>query len=91
VTAILVALVIIVVLAVAVAGASVRILREYERGVVFRLGRLIGQKGPGIVLLIPLIDRMVRVDLRSPSTSRPRTSSRATTSRPRSTPSPTTA
>jgi regulator of protease activity HflC (stomatin/prohibitin superfamily) len=91
VTAILVALVIIVVLAVAVAGASVRILREYERGVVFRLGRLIGQKGPGIVLLIPLIDRMVRVDLRSPSTSRRRTSSRATTSRPRSTPSPTTA
>jgi hypothetical protein len=65
VTAILVALVIVVVLAVAVAGASVRILREYERAVVFRLGRLIGQKGPGIVLLIPIVDRMVRVDLRT--------------------------
>jgi regulator of protease activity HflC (stomatin/prohibitin superfamily) len=47
------------------AAASVRILREYERAVVFRLGRLLGQKGPGIVLLIPLIDRMVRVDLRT--------------------------
>jgi regulator of protease activity HflC (stomatin/prohibitin superfamily) len=64
-TAILVALVIIVVLAVAVAGASVRVLREYERAVVFRLGRLVGAKGPGIVLLVPLIDRMVRVDLRT--------------------------
>jgi regulator of protease activity HflC (stomatin/prohibitin superfamily) len=64
-TAILVALVIIVALAAAVAGASIRILREYERAVVFRLGRLIGQKGPGIVLLVPLVDRMVRVDLRT--------------------------
>src|SRR5919198_559181 len=64
-TAILVALVIIVALAAVVAGASVRILREYERAVVFRLGRLIGQKGPGIVLLIPVVDRMVRVDLRT--------------------------
>ena len=64
-TAILVALVIIVALAVAVAGASVRILREYERAVVFRLGRLVGAKGPGIVLLVPLVDRMVRVDLRT--------------------------
>jgi regulator of protease activity HflC (stomatin/prohibitin superfamily) len=65
VTAILVALVIIVALAAAVAGASIRILREYERAVVFRLGRLIGQKGPGIVLLVPIVDRMVRVDLRT--------------------------
>jgi regulator of protease activity HflC (stomatin/prohibitin superfamily) len=64
-TAIVVALVIIVALAVALAGASIRVLREYERAVVFRLGRLIGQKGPGIVLLIPIIDRMVRVDLRT--------------------------
>src|SRR5690348_5789041 len=46
-------------------GASVRVLREYERGVIFRLGRLIAQKGPGLILLIPLIDRMVRVDLRT--------------------------
>jgi regulator of protease activity HflC (stomatin/prohibitin superfamily) len=43
----------------------VRVLREYERGVVFRLGRLIGQKGPGLILLIPVVDRMVRVDLRT--------------------------
>jgi hypothetical protein len=64
-TAIVVALVIIVALGVALAGASIRVLREYERAVVFRLGRLIGQKGPGIVLLIPVIDRMVRVDLRT--------------------------
>jgi regulator of protease activity HflC (stomatin/prohibitin superfamily) len=46
-------------------GASVRILREYERGVIFRLGRLIAQKGPGLILLIPLVDRMVKVDLRT--------------------------
>jgi regulator of protease activity HflC (stomatin/prohibitin superfamily) len=64
-TAIVVALVIIIALGVAVAGASVRVLREYERAVVFRLGRLVGQKGPGIVLLIPIVDRMVRVDLRT--------------------------
>jgi regulator of protease activity HflC (stomatin/prohibitin superfamily) len=65
VTAILVLLAILVALLAAAAGASVRILREYERAVVFRLGRLIGEKGPGIVLLIPAIDRMVRVDLRT--------------------------
>ncbi len=64
-TAVLVALVIIIALAVAAAAASVRILREYERAVVFRVGRLIGQKGPGIVLLVPIVDRMVRVDLRT--------------------------
>ena len=46
-------------------GSSVRILREYERGVIFRLGRLIAQKGPGLILLIPFIDRMVKVDLRT--------------------------
>ncbi len=44
--------------------SSIKILREYERGVVFRLGRLIGAKGPGLVLIIPLIDKMVRMDLR---------------------------
>ena len=65
VTAVLVVLAILVTLLAAAAGASVRILREYERAVVFRLGRLIGEKGPGIVLLIPAIDRMVRVDLRT--------------------------
>src|ERR1700693_4271939 len=42
----------------------VRILREYERGVIFRLGKLLGTKGPGIIFLIPLVDRMVKMDLR---------------------------
>src|SRR3979409_2254636 len=46
-------------------GSAVRVLREYERGVIFRLGRLIAPKGPGPILLIPVIDRMVRVDLRT--------------------------
>ncbi len=46
-------------------SAAVNVLREYERAVVFRLGRLVELKGPGLVLLIPLIDRMVRVDLRT--------------------------
>jgi regulator of protease activity HflC (stomatin/prohibitin superfamily) len=46
-------------------ASSIRVLREYERGVIFRLGRLIAQKGPGLILLIPIIDRMVRVDLRT--------------------------
>jgi regulator of protease activity HflC (stomatin/prohibitin superfamily) len=46
-------------------ASAIRILREYERAVVFRLGRLIGAKGPGLVLLIPIIDRMVRVGLRT--------------------------
>src|SRR5262249_55476564 len=64
-TAVAVAVLTLVALAAAVAGTSVRVLREYERAVVFRLGRLVGRKGPGIVLLIPLVDRMVRVDLRT--------------------------
>ena len=45
--------------------SGVRILREYERGVIFRLGRLIAQKGPGLIFLIPIVDRMVRIDLRT--------------------------
>ncbi len=44
---------------------AIRILKEYERGVIFRLGRLVGQKGPGLILLIPLVDRMVKVGLRT--------------------------
>lgn len=43
---------------------AIRILREYERGVVFRLGKLLRAKGPGLIFLIPIVDRMVRVDLR---------------------------
>ena len=44
---------------------AIRILREYERGVIFRLGRLISVKGPGLILLIPIIDKMVKVSLRT--------------------------
>ena len=51
-------------LAFLVLPAAVRILREYERGVVFRLGKLLKAKGPGLVFLIPFVDRMVRMDLR---------------------------
>src|SRR4051794_9666358 len=47
------------------AGASIRVLREYERGVIFRLGRVIEKKGPGLILLMPAVDRMVRVSLRT--------------------------
>lgn len=46
-------------------ASAIRILREYERGVIFRLGRLVGAKGPGLIILIPIVDRMVRVDLRT--------------------------
>jgi regulator of protease activity HflC (stomatin/prohibitin superfamily) len=62
---ILFALVVIVLLVAALAGSSVRVLREYERAVVFRLGRLTGQRGPGLIMLIPGVDRMVRVTLRT--------------------------
>lgn len=43
---------------------TIRILREYERGVIFRLGKLLGIKGPGLIFLIPVVDRMVKMDLR---------------------------
>jgi regulator of protease activity HflC (stomatin/prohibitin superfamily) len=56
--------VVIVVLASIVLPQAIRILREYERGVVFRLGRLRGARGPGLVLLIPIVDRLVKMDLR---------------------------
>jgi regulator of protease activity HflC (stomatin/prohibitin superfamily) len=55
----------VVLVAIVLLASAIRILREYERGVVFRLGRLLGEKGPGLILLIPLIDKMVRVDLRT--------------------------
>jgi regulator of protease activity HflC (stomatin/prohibitin superfamily) len=55
---------VVLVLAITMLPSAVRVLREYERGVVFRLGKLIGAKGPGLVLLIPIVDRMVRMDLR---------------------------
>jgi len=48
-----------------VASASIKILREYERGVIFRLGRLIGAKGPGIIFIIPGVDKLLRISLRT--------------------------
>ena len=56
--------VILVVLAIFILPQSVRILREYERGVIFRLGKLIAAQGPGMIFLIPMVDKMVRMDLR---------------------------
>ena len=56
--------IVVVVLAIFILPQSVRILREYERGVIFRLGKLQGAKGPGIIFLIPVVDKMVRMDLR---------------------------
>jgi len=57
--------IVIIVFAVIILASAIRILREYERAVVFRLGRLTGIKGPGLILLIPVIDKMVRVSLRT--------------------------
>ncbi|UCD47148.1 MAG: slipin family protein [Deltaproteobacteria bacterium] len=54
----------ILVIAVLFLYSAIKILNEYERGVIFRLGRVIGAKGPGLIILIPMIDKMVRVDLR---------------------------
>ena len=64
-TVLLIVLAVMLVLGLVLGLASVRVLREYERGVVFRLGRLIELKGPGVVLLIPFLDRLVRVSLRT--------------------------
>lgn len=57
--------IVIVFFALIILSNAIKILREYERGVVFRLGRLIAAKGPGLILLIPIIDKMVRVSLRT--------------------------
>lgn len=53
-----------ILLLVAILSSAIKIVQEYERGVIFRLGRLIGAKGPGLFFIIPIIDRMVKVDLR---------------------------
>ena len=58
-------LVVLLVIGLTVLGASVRVLREYERGVIFRLGRVMDLRGPGLILLVPTIDRMVRISLRT--------------------------
>jgi len=71
IAAVIVVLAVLLVLAVTALGASIRVLREYERGVVFRLGRVMEPRGPGLVLLMPTIDRMVRVSLRTVTLSIP--------------------
>ena len=58
-------LIVIITFVVLLLASAIRILREYERAVIFRLGRLINQKGPGLIFLIPIVDRMVRVSLRT--------------------------
>jgi regulator of protease activity HflC (stomatin/prohibitin superfamily) len=55
----------VIILGVFILSNAIRVLREYERGVIFRLGRLIDAKGPGLILLIPFIDKMVKVSLRT--------------------------
>jgi regulator of protease activity HflC (stomatin/prohibitin superfamily) len=65
VTAVVVALVVVLAVVLAAALVTARVLREYERGVVFRLGRLRPLAGPGLVLLVPFVDRLLRVDLRT--------------------------
>lgn len=59
------AIIVLVVLVVMFLAAAIRILNEYERAVIFRLGRVLATKGPGLIILIPVIDRMVRVDTRT--------------------------
>ena len=54
----------VIVFIVIVAASAIKILREYERGVIFRLGRLIGAKGPGIIFIIPGVDKLLRISLR---------------------------
>ena len=55
----------IIVLVIFVLSSAIRILKEYERGVIFRLGRMIGAKGPGLFLIIPFVDKMIKVSLRT--------------------------
>jgi regulator of protease activity HflC (stomatin/prohibitin superfamily) len=63
--ALVIVLAVVAATAMAIAAASVRVLREYERGVVFRLGRVTSKRGPGLIFLLPAVDRMVRVSLRT--------------------------
>ncbi len=57
-------IILLVILAIFFLTSALKVVREYDRGVIFRLGRLIGAKGPGLILLIPIIDKMVKVSLR---------------------------
>ena len=55
----------VIIFIVIIAASAIKILREYERGVIFRLGRLIGAKGPGIIFIIPGVDKLLRISLRT--------------------------
>lgn len=61
----LIVIVILLVIGLILFAASIRVVQEYERGVIFRLGRVLGAKGPGLFFIIPIVDRMVKVDLRT--------------------------
>ena len=63
--ALLIGIAAVVVLLLVVFVTSIRIVTEYERGVIFRLGRVIGAKGPGLFFIVPIIDRMVKVNLQT--------------------------
>jgi regulator of protease activity HflC (stomatin/prohibitin superfamily) len=63
-TAAIVVPIVVIIALLALLSTAVKITREYERGIVFRLGRLLRAKGPGVIFLIPIVDRMVRIDLR---------------------------
>jgi regulator of protease activity HflC (stomatin/prohibitin superfamily) len=69
---VLIALGAIVLFILIVLSASIKIVQEYERGVIFRLGRLMGARGPGLILLIPFVERMMKVDLRTLTMDVPR-------------------
>jgi regulator of protease activity HflC (stomatin/prohibitin superfamily) len=56
---------IVLLLVLSMAGSAIKVVQEYERGVIFRLGRLVGARGPGLFFIIPIVDRMVRIDLRT--------------------------
>jgi regulator of protease activity HflC (stomatin/prohibitin superfamily) len=60
----LIPFIVVAIIVLIIVSMSVKIVTEYERGVIFRLGRLIGAKGPGLFLIIPFVDRMFKVDLR---------------------------
>jgi regulator of protease activity HflC (stomatin/prohibitin superfamily) len=57
--------VVLIVLVVMFLASAIRVLNEYERGVIFRLGRVIATKGPGLIILVPVIDKMVKIDMRT--------------------------
>src|SRR5512135_1017058 len=60
----LIILIVVILLVLILVPSAIKIVQEYERGVIFRLGRLTGAKGPGLFVIIPIVDRMVKVDLR---------------------------